>query len=69
MNNQPWDCPRCGRMNAPFNPTCFCKPFDPSSCMKKPSFEETIDKFCSDRCMICNGYHGKNVQCARLVAS
>lgn len=24
--NEPWLCPRCGRMNAPFNPTCFCKP-------------------------------------------
>lgn len=24
MSNQPWECPRCGRMNAPFNPTCFC---------------------------------------------
>lgn len=25
---QPWMCPRCKRMNAPFNPTCFCKPED-----------------------------------------
>ena len=22
--NKAWECPRCGRMNAPFNPTCFC---------------------------------------------
>lgn len=21
-----WECSRCGRMNAPFNPTCFCSP-------------------------------------------
>ncbi len=24
--NQAWECPRCHRMNAPFNPTCFCSP-------------------------------------------
>lgn len=24
MSNQPWECPRCKRINAPFNPTCFC---------------------------------------------
>jgi len=24
--SQPWECPRCGRMNAPFNPACFCAP-------------------------------------------
>lgn len=28
MTSQPWECPRCGRMNAPFNPSCFCKPHD-----------------------------------------
>ncbi len=27
MSN-PWECPRCGRINAPFNPSCFCKPMD-----------------------------------------
>lgn len=26
--NEPWLCPRCGRMNAPFNPACFCAPDD-----------------------------------------
>jgi len=26
--SQAWECPRCGRMNAPFNPTCFCDPND-----------------------------------------
>lgn len=24
--SEPWLCPRCGRINAPFNPACFCKP-------------------------------------------
>ncbi len=26
MSNAPWECPRCRRINAPFNPTCFCPP-------------------------------------------
>ena len=26
MTNQPWECPRCKRINAPFTPTCFCNP-------------------------------------------
>lgn len=26
--SEAWLCPRCKRMNAPFNPTCFCKPED-----------------------------------------
>ena len=25
MNNTPWECPRCGTINAPFTPSCFCK--------------------------------------------
>lgn len=25
---QPWECPRCHRINAPHTPTCFCKPGD-----------------------------------------
>jgi hypothetical protein len=26
MTNQAWECPRCKRINAPFNPACFCIP-------------------------------------------
>ena len=26
--SEAWECPRCRRMNAPFNPTCFCSPED-----------------------------------------
>jgi hypothetical protein len=29
--NQAWECPRCKRINAPFNPSCFCKPEDDDS--------------------------------------
>lgn len=34
--NQAWECPRCGRINAPFNPTCFCKPEDCTTPDKSP---------------------------------
>lgn len=29
MSVSAWECPRCGRMNAPFCPSCFCKKDDP----------------------------------------
>lgn len=38
--NKAWECPRCGRMNAPFNPVCFCKPEEVETSVKssdKPS--------------------------------
>ena len=36
---QPWQCPRCGRINAPFNPTCFCRPdeYNDNSQEKSPA--------------------------------
>lgn len=34
--SKPWECPRCGRMNAPFNAMCFCKP----SSQEQLDFEE-----------------------------
>lgn len=40
--NEPWICPRCKRVNAPFNPYCFCKPKDENS--KKS--EHVIDAIC-----------------------
>jgi hypothetical protein len=30
MTNQAWECPRCKRINAPFNHSCFCIPADQS---------------------------------------
>lgn len=32
--NEPWICPRCKRVNAPFNPSCFCKPEDLETSVK-----------------------------------
>ncbi len=28
LTNCPWECPRCGQMNAPFNSFCSCKSKD-----------------------------------------
>ena len=38
--NEPWECPRCFRMNAPFNPTCFCKPEDEGYLIQHPKDEK-----------------------------
>lgn len=34
--NEAWICPRCKRVNAPFNPSCFCKPDDDIESAKSP---------------------------------
>ena len=44
-----WECPRCGRMNAPFNPSCFCKSDklpepDKQSDSFSQSMSETLEK-------------------------
>lgn len=46
MTNQAWECPRCKRINAPFNPTCFCSP--------KSNDYSTIAGVCSE----CGGFYG-----------
>lgn len=40
MINQPWECPRCKRINAPFNPTCFCNPENDLSLSEKDLLEK-----------------------------
>lgn len=40
LANSPWECPRCKRMNAPFNLTCFCSPES-----KKSIYEQMINAF------------------------
>jgi hypothetical protein len=35
MSNQPWECPRCHRINAPFNHSCFCQPEKPINGLEK----------------------------------
>lgn len=75
MENKAWECPRCGKMNAPFNPSCFCKKEQESildKILKEPKAQQQyppirdIDK----RCSTCGGYHGLfngiPIQCADL---
>lgn len=73
MSNQAWECPRCGKMNAPFNPTCFCDPPPKSSMAKIPNLQDLARDVLErsrgfDRCLVCDGYHGHNVQCVYLKA-
>lgn len=68
-----WECPRCGRMNAPFNPSCFCKKDENQSLFEKElkniaaqedirkplfSFEEINKYAILSRCDNCGGHHG-----------
>jgi hypothetical protein len=76
----PWECPRCNRINAPFNPTCFCSPENDLNSsekdllekIKKPlyTFDEVENHAKNSRCSNCNGYHGifqgRAIQCADL---
>lgn len=80
MTNQAWECPRCKRMNAPFNPACFCSSDTKLTeneqrtldALKKPKYDfgQTMDYITNGRCSNCNGYHGmwngRPVQCVDL---
>lgn len=57
--NSPWECPRCGRMNAPFTPSCFCNK-DYKSMLKDGS--STPFK-AVNVCPICKGFHGLGRSC------
>jgi len=84
MSNQAWECPRCKRINAPFNAMCICKPSE-----QEQSFYEDMKNGAkgqapfipmplpaglpygytrNDACMVCGKYHGKNIQCVSLEA-
>lgn len=68
MTNKPWECPRCKRINAPFNPTCFCSPEKKSEYvedalvylngLKKPlfTFDEVDQEIKNSRCFSCGNY-------------
>lgn len=45
MSFEAWECPRCGRMNAPMNPSCFCR--------RKTDYT-MIDGVCTE----CGGFYG-----------
>ena len=43
MINQPWECPRCKRINAPFNPACLCQ-LDDSSLLERMMREAKVQQ-------------------------
>ena len=79
LKSTAWECPRCGRMNAPFNPACFCKKEENIEALVKRvakplfSFEEVNEVVKNGRCDTCGGYHGifqgRAVQCVNLGAN
>ena len=73
MSNQPWECPRCKRINAPFNPSCFCSPEKGLLGLAKEVIERNSRGFVSSeyppfgtKCLICSGHHVAGVQCISL---
>lgn len=74
--SEPWQCPRCGKINAPFNPSCFCRPKEEKQEEPKIPYTQYIpDGFLDGfkklpRCSNCNGIHGvwngSAVQCINL---
>lgn len=66
MSNQPWECPRCGKMNAPFNHACFCSREEIVTPINGDS-ERYFNSIPNNaRCLICNGFHGVGVGCMML---
>lgn len=67
--NNPWECPRCGRMNAPFNPSCFCNKETGLDIWKQVLEKFPIKTYDSRRCLICNGIHARPQDCINLSMS
>lgn len=54
--NQAWECPRCKRINAPFNPTCFCQPDNSSwleKIMRDPKSQQQFNPGMAAHCLTC----------------
>lgn len=56
-----WECPRCGRMNAPHNPVCFCS-------REGMPYTESIPytAHINRRCFNCNLIHPESMGCISL---
>lgn len=46
--NEAWECPRCHRINAPFNPSCFCKPEDKKYDSPKQKISDELSSYATD---------------------
>jgi hypothetical protein len=68
MSN-PWECPRCHRINAPWLPCCDCRVQFINTDTKWPKNDSgslSLDPNFSKKCLICNGFHGHGLQCPEL---
>jgi len=70
---QPWECPRCHTINAPFNPVCFCRPEKNLQPLAKEVIERNKKEFVPSeyppfgtKCLICSGHHSIGIQCILL---
>jgi hypothetical protein len=66
-----WECPRCHRMNASFTPSCGCSLVTVCGSTQSTNISWKISESGtlspdSERCLVCNGYHGRGVQCIYL---
>lgn len=66
--NQPWECTRCHKINAPWLPFCDCKLETGGGSVSlgvRIYGTGTLPQE-SDRCLVCNGHHDQGVQCTYL---
>lgn len=56
--NQPWECPRCKKMNAPWMQQCCCSS---STQLPKMNSGHLFTEY--ETCMVCGRYHGKGLPC------
>ena len=69
MSNQPWECPRCRTIYAPWMPSCHCKFQSGSASLPVASTQSRTERF-DFSCTHCGEFHGiwngKSVNCASL---
>lgn len=71
ISEKAWECPRCGRMNAPWRPYCCFAPkeeFSKPEIQKQTEYiEESRQSRTLDKCLCCGGFHGVGLQCISLI--
>jgi hypothetical protein len=69
---EPWECPRCHKINSPALMQCFCDQIKiQTSKQETHQFDINRDIFhqpeqTREKCKICNGYHLPNTGCVYL---
>jgi len=60
---QPWECPRCKRINAPTNPSCFCSPTGSPTLIQQKS--ETTHECKHESDGLCYTSNPPKLRCAK----